>query len=150
MGSATNNTTRNLGSVLGVAVLGSIAATCYARGMAVLPAVPRPAAAAARDSIASATQVIRALRAAHAAHAAQALRAAAGQAFVHGASLGALGTAALTLGTAAVAARFLPAFPVAQIQPDPAALANPDPAALANPYPAALANPDPDAAEPGG
>jgi hypothetical protein len=62
VGSAVNNTTRNLGSVLGVAALGSLAATAYARGMAILPGVPRPAVAAARGSISAATQVTRQLR----------------------------------------------------------------------------------------
>jgi hypothetical protein len=46
-----------LGSVLGVAALGSLAATANARGMAILPGVPRPAVAAARGSISAATQV---------------------------------------------------------------------------------------------
>jgi EmrB/QacA subfamily drug resistance transporter len=107
-GSAVNNTTRNLGSVLGVAVLGSVAATSYSRGMAAIHKVPHTAEALARHSIGAATQVISHLQAAHAASAAHALQAAAADAFVHGASLGALGTAGLTVAVAAATAWLLP------------------------------------------
>ncbi len=57
------------------------------------------------------------MRSGHATGAAHAVQAAAAHAFVHGASIGALGTAVLTVGTAVAAARFLPAFPPARTWP---------------------------------
>jgi hypothetical protein len=45
------------------------------------------------------------------------VQAAAAHAFVHGASIGALGTAVLTVGTAVAVARFLPAFRSARTWP---------------------------------
>jgi EmrB/QacA subfamily drug resistance transporter len=90
-GSAVSNTMRNLGSVLGVAVLGSLAATFYSRSPAA-GRVPYPAAAA--------------------------------EAFVHGASLGALGTSGLTLAAAVITAWLLPrqtqSLPHPRIRPVPA------------------------------
>ncbi len=92
-GSAVSSTLRNLGSVLGVAVLGSLAATAYSRGQGAVRGVPYPAAAA--------------------------------DAFVHAATLGALGTAGLTLAAAVATARLLPGRPACQPapgQPEPARL----------------------------
>ena len=79
-GSAVNNAMRNLGSVLGVAVLGSLAATFYSRGL------PAQAALAAHHP----------------------LPAAAADAFVRGVSLGAFGAAGLTIAVAATTAWLLP------------------------------------------
>ena len=107
-GSAVNNANRNLGSVLGVAVLGSLAAASYSRSMAAPLGVPHSAAALSRASIGAAALAIHHLQAVHAAAAARTLQAAAANAFVRGASLGAWGTAAVTAGTAAVTARLLP------------------------------------------
>jgi EmrB/QacA subfamily drug resistance transporter len=107
-GSAVNNTMRNLGSVLGVAVLGSLAATCYSRGLAAVHGLPRPDVSLARSSIGAATLVASHLRAAHAAEA-HALQLAAADAFMHGASLGVLGTAGLTVAAATATALLLPA-----------------------------------------
>jgi EmrB/QacA subfamily drug resistance transporter len=107
-GSAVNNTMRNLGSVLGVAVLGSLAATCYSRDMAAVHGIPRPAVSLARPSIGAATLVASHLRAAHAAEA-HAVHLAAAAAFVHGASLGVLATAGLTVAAATATALLLPA-----------------------------------------
>ncbi len=103
-----NNANRNLGSVLGVAVLGSLAAASYSRSMAAPLGVPHSAAALSRASIGAAALAIHHLQAVHAAAAARTLQAAAANAFVRGASLGAWGTAAVTAGTAAVTARLLP------------------------------------------
>jgi EmrB/QacA subfamily drug resistance transporter len=96
IGSAVNNTTRNLGLVLGVAVVGSIAATTYTRTM--------PDGAAAR-SIGAAAGIGRHLPG----PAADSLRATAAHAFVHGADLGVLVTAAVVVITAALGFRYLPA-----------------------------------------
>ncbi len=78
-GSAVNNAMRNFGSVLGVAVLGSLAATLYSAG--------KPAQAAL---------------------AAHPLQAGAADAFVRGVSLGAFGAAGLTMAVAVTTAWLLP------------------------------------------
>jgi EmrB/QacA subfamily drug resistance transporter len=95
VGAAVNNTTRNLGTVLGVAVLGSIAATTYTHSM---PAGPGARSIGAAASIAPHLP----------ATAAQSLRATAAQAFVHGADLGALITVGIVLITTVLIFRFLP------------------------------------------
>ncbi|MGI5329124.1 DHA2 family efflux MFS transporter permease subunit [Actinomadura nitritigenes] len=95
IGSAVSNTSRNLGTVLGVALVGSIAATVYSGRMPDGPAgesigaaagiaghLPAPAAASLHDTAAAA--------------------------FVHGADLGVLVAAAAVLGTAALVVRHLP------------------------------------------
>lgn len=101
IGSAINNTTRNLGTVLGVAVVGSIAATSYTSHLTGSAAIP-----AAGSSIGAAAQIVRHLGASPAGHALHTLTA---QAFVHGATLGVLLAAAAALITAAATARYLPA-----------------------------------------
>ncbi|WP_433471995.1 DHA2 family efflux MFS transporter permease subunit [Spirillospora sp. CA-142024] len=95
IGSAVSNTTRNLGTVLGVAVVGSIAATTYSGGMPEGPA---------GESIGAAAGIAQHLPG----PAAQSLRESAAQAFVHGADLGVLVTAAVILVTAALSVRYLP------------------------------------------
>jgi EmrB/QacA subfamily drug resistance transporter len=95
VGAAINNSTRNLGTVLGVAVLGSIAATTYTHTM--------PAGPGAR-SIGVAASIAPHLPAA----AADSLRTSAAHAFVHGANLSALVTATTVLITTAVTFRYLP------------------------------------------
>ena len=58
VGSAVNDTTRQMGGALGVAVLGSILSSSYAAAMApVVSGLPAPAAAAAGDSIGGAVAV---------------------------------------------------------------------------------------------
>ncbi|MBO2448045.1 MFS transporter [Actinomadura barringtoniae] len=96
IGSAVSNTTRNLGTVLGVAVIGSIAATTYTRTM--------PSGTAGSDSIGAAAAVAHHLPA----PAAQALHTTASDAFVHGADLGVIATAAIVLITAVLTFRHLP------------------------------------------
>jgi hypothetical protein len=95
VGAAVNNTTRNLGTVLGVAVLGSIAATTYTHSM---PAGPGARSIGAAASIAAHLPTT----------VAQSLHATAAHAFVHGADLGALVTAAVVLLTTAMIYRYLP------------------------------------------
>jgi EmrB/QacA subfamily drug resistance transporter len=96
IGSAVNNTTRNLGTVLGVAVVGSIAATAYTNTMTKVPGVPAPA----RHSIGAASQIAQQMPGTD-------LRTIAAHAFVHGAALGSLAAAAVVLAMAAATARFL-------------------------------------------
>jgi EmrB/QacA subfamily drug resistance transporter len=100
VGSAVNNTTRNLGTVLGVAVVGSIAATSYAGSLRHNAAVPVPA----RHSIGAAAQIARHLPHAHT------LRVTTADAFVHGATLGVLTAAIIALVTAVATARYLPSL----------------------------------------
>jgi EmrB/QacA subfamily drug resistance transporter len=57
VGSAVNDTTRQTGGALGVAVLGSLFASHFHRVMGLLPGLPAGAAASARESIGSAQQV---------------------------------------------------------------------------------------------
>jgi len=58
VGSAMNDTTRMVGGALGVAVLGSLLSSSYRSGIApALSGLPRPAAAAARDSVGAALGV---------------------------------------------------------------------------------------------
>jgi len=100
IGAAINNTTRNLGTVLGVAVVGSIAATSYASRLAHQTALPQ----AARQSIGAAAEVARHVPAADA----RAFHAAVAGAFVHGAALGFAIPAGTALLTAIVIYRYLP------------------------------------------
>jgi EmrB/QacA subfamily drug resistance transporter len=96
IGSAVSNTTRNLGTVLGVAVVGSIAATTYTHTM--------PDGTPAARSIGAAASIASHLPA----PAAESLHATAAHAFVRGADLGVLVTVAIVLLTAALTVRHLP------------------------------------------
>jgi EmrB/QacA subfamily drug resistance transporter len=103
IGSAVNDATRNLGSVLGVAVIGSVAASGFAGRLTGFAAAGRPAAAAARQSVGAATVIA---RQAGGSHGASLLRDAA-TAFVAGADRGILVAAAATLIGAVIAIRSL-------------------------------------------
>ena len=62
VGSAVNDTTREVGGAVGVAVLGSILASAYSSGMAgAVRGLPAAAAAAARDTLPAAAEVARTL-----------------------------------------------------------------------------------------
>jgi predicted MFS family arabinose efflux permease len=105
-GSATNDATRELGAALGIAVLGSIAATHYTN--AVTPAVDAtlsgPAAAAAKASVSGALDAASSLGPA----AQQTLVKAANDAFIGGLHLAVLVGAILAAGAAVVVLRKLP------------------------------------------
>jgi len=116
VGSAMNNAVRSVGAVLGVAVIGSVAATSYshamagyARGRAAAQGVRAPALTLARHSIAAASQLTPHRGGTAAASAVRALQEAAAQAFVRGASPGLLTAAAGSLAAAVACARLLPA-----------------------------------------
>lgn len=123
VGSAVNDTTRELGGTLGVAVVGSVFASLYApeivRLWSGLP-IPEPAMAAARQSVVAAAEV-----AAQAPEGARAvLLSAARDAFMHGFSTAVLVTAGVTAVAALGALLFLPARAVSPDHPDvPADLA---------------------------
>ncbi len=114
VGSAVNDTTRQVGGALGVAVLGSLTASAYHARMsasAVLKGLPAPARAAAHDSIGGASQVAKLLGPHGAALAAQA-----NAAFVHAMSQTVVVGALFALMGSLVALAFLPAR--AEPQPD--------------------------------
>ena len=106
-GSAVNDTTRQLGGALGVAVIGSVMASVYGtRVLRSLTSLGAPAAAAAaRQSVVAGLTVAAHLPPVIQAAAAQAAR----QAFVDGLSAGSLVAAAGTAVAAAAALAFLPA-----------------------------------------
>ena len=106
VGSAVNDTTRELGGALGVAVLGSLAASQYASALApALGDVPGPLAAAARRSLGGALGVAGELGHSSGAHLAAAARAS----FVDAMGSALLVASAVALVAAAVVGRFLPA-----------------------------------------
>ena len=109
VGSAMNDTTRQVGGALGVAVLGSLTAASYHQQVGsskIVGALPPVAAHAARDSIGGAVEVAR-----HLGPAGHQLVADASAAFVHAMSITLLIAAAVALGGAVVAMVFLPARP---------------------------------------
>ena len=103
VGSAVNDATRNLGSVLGVAVVGSVAASAYASHLGAFHAAGPAATAAARQSLGAAAAIARSVGGPHGA----ALFHTAATAFVTGADRGILVAAAATLTGIIVAARAL-------------------------------------------
>jgi hypothetical protein len=106
VGSAVNDTTREVGGALGVAIIGSMLSSLYGTRVAdALPAGTPPAArAAVTDSVGAAMQVADRFGAAGAG-----LANAAREAFVFAMSRASLVTAAIALVGAFVAWRFLPA-----------------------------------------
>jgi Na+/melibiose symporter-like transporter len=104
-GSATNDATRELGAALGVAVLGSLAASKYASSLSsVLHLVPAADHAKATSSIAGAIQVAQGLPAS----AARTVTLAAQQAWVDGIQLAVIVGAVLSTIAAVIVWRFLP------------------------------------------
>jgi EmrB/QacA subfamily drug resistance transporter len=113
VGSAMNDTTRQVGGALGVAVLGSITAASYHASIdhsRVLAGLPAPAQAAASDSIGGAVAVGHQLGASG-----TQLIQAASESFVHAMSSTVLIGAAVALAGALVALLFLPARPADEI-----------------------------------
>ena len=105
VGSAINDTTRNLGGVLGVAIIGSIVASAYKTGLA--PAAThlgRHLQTLAGQSVGLATELGKHIPGSIGQH----LISSAHHAFVHAADHGLLVAAAVTLIGAAAAARYLP------------------------------------------
>jgi EmrB/QacA subfamily drug resistance transporter len=104
VGSAVNDTTREIGGALGVAILGSVFSAAFAERMAPVAAtLPADAAALARDSIGGAIAVAQQVGGS----AGEAITAAARSAFVEGMGLAALIGAAVAVGGAVVAALWL-------------------------------------------
>jgi EmrB/QacA subfamily drug resistance transporter len=106
VGSAMNDTVRQVGGALGVAILGSVLSSHYRDGMTTAAhGLPANAAGAARDSIAGASAVAERVGGS----AGQALHHAANMAFVDGMQIAMLVAAAVTVVGAAVALVLLPA-----------------------------------------
>ena len=108
-----NDATRLFGGTLGVAVIGSVAASLYASRLAdTLPAgLPRAAVSAARGSVGGAVIASHALGRLGLGASAQDLANAATQAFLHSLSGGCLVAAGVAVAGAFVAALLLPARP---------------------------------------
>ena len=116
VGSAVNDATRNLGSVLGVAVVGSVAASAYASHLGQFNAAGPAAATVARGSVGAAAAIAHHIGGAPGA----ALFRDAASAFVTGADRGIVVAAAATLAGVIVAVRALrgrPAGPEASPVP---------------------------------
>jgi MFS family permease len=107
VGSAVNDTTRELGGALGVAIIGSILSSLYDGRLVdrVGTQVPPPALDAAKDSVGSALAVAGQIGG----EPGNALANAAREAFVHGMTQAALVTAAVAAIGAIVAMKWLPA-----------------------------------------
>jgi EmrB/QacA subfamily drug resistance transporter len=116
IGSAVNDTTRELGGALGVAIVGSIMSSLYASRLSdALPAgVPAPVAGAARASLGAGVQVGGRLGA----EIAQASR----EAFVHAMSRASIVAALVAALGAFIAWRYLPARAVVTLQRVPPAI----------------------------
>jgi hypothetical protein len=106
VGSAVNDTTRELGGALGVAVLGSLVASQYTGKLGpALGALPAPLRAAARNSLGEALQVAARIGGPEGAHLANTARVA----FTHGLHTALVVAAVVAFGGAGLIARFMPA-----------------------------------------
>src|SRR5437773_1522510 len=112
IGSAINDTTRELGGTLGVAVIGSVFASLYAARLALPPSLPAQAADAARESVGGAFIAAQRVAAAGLGSVAAQLRDAASRAFFDGFAIGCLVAAGVALLGALAAAVLLPAHPL--------------------------------------
>jgi EmrB/QacA subfamily drug resistance transporter len=124
VGSAVNDATRLFGGTLGVAVIGSVAASFYASRLASsIPAhLPTQAISAAKSSVGGAVISSHVLASAGLGHAAHALADAANGAFLHSLAAGSVLAAGVALAGALMAALLLPARPApraGQISRDP-------------------------------
>jgi hypothetical protein len=113
VGSAINDATRLFGATLGVAVIGSIAASLYAgRVSAAIPhATPFQAAAAAKGSVGAALGAAHLLGQAGRVITGHLLASAATDAFLHAMGVAIMVAGLVALGGAVLAAAFLPARP---------------------------------------
>jgi EmrB/QacA subfamily drug resistance transporter len=108
VGSGVNDTTRELGGTLGVAIVGSVFASVYSGRLgsdAVIAALPADVRSTMEDSMAAAEQVIGQLPT----HLATGVRQAVNSAFLDGLFIGSLVSASIAFGAAVVVAFLLPA-----------------------------------------
>jgi EmrB/QacA subfamily drug resistance transporter len=112
IGSAINDTTRELGGTLGVAVIGSVFASLYTARLALPAGLPAQAAVAARESVGGAFIAAQHVAAAGFPGLATQLKDAASNAFFSGFEVGCLVAAGVALVGAIAAAILLPAQPI--------------------------------------
>jgi len=127
IGSAINDTTREVGGTLGVAVIGSVFASLYANHLNLPAGLPAQAAHAARDSVGGAFIAAQRVADAGLGPIADQLRAAASTSFFDGFAVGCLvaaGVAALGTITAAI---FLPAHALSTDAPTTDTLTDDEP-----------------------
>jgi EmrB/QacA subfamily drug resistance transporter len=115
IGSAINDTTRELGGTLGVAVIGSVFASIYTARLALPQGLPSEAAHAARESVGGAFIAAQRVADAGLGSAAAQLKDAASHAFFDGFAVGCLVAAGVALVGAVIAAVLLPAQPVLDV-----------------------------------
>jgi EmrB/QacA subfamily drug resistance transporter len=111
IGSAINDTTRELGGTLGVAVIGSVFASIYAARLSLPRGLPTEATHAARESVGGAFIAAQRVADAGLGSAAAQLKDAAAHAFFDGFAVGCLVAAGVALVGAIIAAVLLPAHP---------------------------------------
>ena len=111
IGSAINDTTRELGGTLGVAVIGSVFASLYAARLALPHGLPSQAAHAARESVGGAFIAAQRVADAGLPSLAAQLKDVASSAFFDGFAVGCLVAAGVTLAGALIVAFLLPAHP---------------------------------------
>ena len=112
IGSAINDTTRELGGTLGVAVIGSVFASLYAARLALPRGLPAQAAHAARESVGGAFIAAQRVADAGLGSLATQLKDVASRAFFDGFAVGCLVAAGVALAGALIAAFLLPAHPI--------------------------------------
>ena len=129
VGSALNDMTRELGSTLGVAVVGSVFASLYVSKLTGGSArtVPAPAVAHAKESVGAAYATVDALAAHGASGAAQGLRQLASAGFMNGLHGGCLLVAGVCAAGAVVCALVLPSQPPEQAAEEHAEAPHPIP-----------------------
>ncbi len=122
VGSAVNDATRLFGGTLGVAVIGSIAASLYSSRLAsAVPAhLPAQAASAAKASVGAAIIASHALARAGLTQAGHALASGANGAFLHSLAGGCVAAGGVTVAGAIMAALFLPSRPGREAPTEPA------------------------------
>jgi EmrB/QacA subfamily drug resistance transporter len=120
-GSAVNDATRLFGGTLGVAVIGSVAASLYSSRLAsTAPAhLPAQAASAAKASVGAAIAASRVLAQAGLTHAGHALANSASGAFLHSLHGGCVAAGGVVIAGAIMAGLFLPARPGREPQAQP-------------------------------
>jgi EmrB/QacA subfamily drug resistance transporter len=121
IGSAMNDTTRELGGTLGVAVIGSVFASIYNARLNLPVGLPAQAAQAAHESVGSAFIAAQRVAEAGLVPMAEQLRAAAATAFFDGFAIGCIVAAGVAALGAIAAAVLLPAQPLAHVDDEPAA-----------------------------
>ena len=137
VGSAVNDATRLFGAALGVAVLGSVAASLYHTHLSstLPPGLPAQAASAAKNSVGSALIAAQHLRQAGLTVPAHALTLGAIGAFLHSLAGSLRVAGAIAIGGSVMAAALLPSRPTTVERDDPAAVDSepaPKPAPVAN------------------